>query len=474
VSLLLLLKNSGSSGSGFVQEVGHNGSTATGTSLVITNSGAATTVGNDVLIIFTSNAAPGTVTATDSASNSGVVDVSETATTPFTYLIRIHQAASVVGTTGTFTITQGTTSGGRAATAAEYSGLVTTPLDQSVTDQLATNTANTLTNASANAQASELVIGGYAMAGATTANAATGYTLRTKGVSTGTIREAVLFDKVVSAIETSACAHTWTTTVVTGGVLGTYKLAASGTAWTVSPTDTLTLSDALDHFDYGMKPGDSLALSDAFTDVWAAVLSQGDTLTLSDANAFAYTLGTFADALTLSDLAAMSSGYNLSQADTLTLSDALNHFDYGMNPADNLTLSDAFADVWAAALAVADTITLSDAFSTGANLTLSLADTLTLSDVFSDVWTALLAVADSLSTADSFGDSWAAVVALSDSLTLTDLATPVLTGGATDWTITLADVLTLFDAVAAINPNLPRLVRYDSNDYDPNFARIRF
>lgn len=213
--------------SGFVQELGVAGSSATGTSLVVTNSGAATTIGDDVIVIFTTSAAPGTVSASDSAGNTGVVDEPETVTTPFTYLIRIHQAASLANG-GTLTISNTSTSGGRAATASEYSTLTGSPLDQVGANNTASGTTHTTTAGGANGQASELVICGYGLAGAVTALASTGYTVRTPGVSTGTIRTAVLADKVVSGIETSSGTLTWTTAVASSGVIATYKLSAGG------------------------------------------------------------------------------------------------------------------------------------------------------------------------------------------------------------------------------------------------------
>lgn len=208
---------------GWVQDLGHSGSSATGTTQAITL-GTGVPVGDYVVVVFVCNAAPGASSCADTAGNTYTTAVSETATLPFTFEF-VARVTTALVSTNTITVTITNTGGGRAMTVAQYTGVVAlSATDQSGALNNVTNTTATATASGANTQAYELVVGGFGMGGATTVNAATGYSLRTKGVSTGTIREAVLFDKIVAAIETSSCVQTWATTVVSTGLIATFKL----------------------------------------------------------------------------------------------------------------------------------------------------------------------------------------------------------------------------------------------------------
>lgn len=208
---------------GFVQGLGAVGSSSSTTTLVLTIT-ASVPVGDYVILVFTANGSSATWSCADSGSNTYAMDIQESATTPFTAIFSAKVTTALTSGVSTITVTT-TSQGGRALTAAQYTGLIAaSPKDQTNQNNNATNTTATITASSANGQAYELVIGGFGMGGATTANAASGYTLRAKGASTGTVREAVRFDKIVGAVETSSCVQTWTTSVVSSGVIATYKL----------------------------------------------------------------------------------------------------------------------------------------------------------------------------------------------------------------------------------------------------------
>lgn len=112
----------------------------------------------------------------------------------------------------------------------------------------------------------------------------------------------------------------------------------SGTAWTASLSDTITLSDAK---------------------VLGIGLVKSDTITLSDAISHAFTK-VLADIVTLSD--AISNAVGKALADTVNLSDAISNA-VGKVVSDTISLSDSLTTSLARFLYLADTITMSDAIS---------------------------------------------------------------------------------------------------------------
>lgn len=211
---------------GFVQNLGTAGSSATGTTLAITiGAGVTVKVGDYVIVAWTGGAAsPGTVSCADSGTNTYSIVTNETATLPFSWMF-IARVTTALQNPNTITVSNTTSVGGRAMSVSQYTGLISaSPTDRTKATNFATGTSQTVTNAAANVQDNDLVVAGWLMGNVTTANAASGYTLRGKGASTGTPREAMLFDKVVNAVETSSCNQTWTTSVTSTGLLATFKL----------------------------------------------------------------------------------------------------------------------------------------------------------------------------------------------------------------------------------------------------------
>ncbi len=234
---------------------------------------------------------------------------------------------------------------------------------------------------------------------------------------------------------------------------------ASGTPWSTSPSDTITLSDAAGKKPV-KKPADTITLSDAITRAWVAAKALADTITATDAPSKKPALPK-ADTLTLSDATTRVTGKSQALADTLTLSDAA-----GKAPkvirSDTLTLADALTRAWAAVRALADTTTLSDAsgrkpvIGRGDTLTLAdlatkapkvgRADTTTLSDAAAKA--PKMARSDTLTLTDA---QVKAIIALrADLLTLADLADPQLSTGGSGLTKSLADILTLADALGQL------------------------
>lgn len=238
------------------------------------------------------------------------------------------------------------------------------------------------------------------------------------------------------------------------GVVGfALKPAASGTAHSLTPSDTITLSEAIGSKAVGMTKTDTVTLQEATSRAWAALRSAADTLTLSDAAGKKVTLPR-ADSFTLTDLAGKA---------------------VALPRADTITLSDATSRVWAATRALADTVTLTDARSKAIGL--PRADTLTLSDVITPVILLLLQFndtitlsdapakavgkprADTLTLSDQLTRAWAAVRAQSDTLTLSDavgkgirqaLADTIASSDALGKAdkISRADAISLADAIA--------------------------
>lgn len=196
----------------------------------------------------------------------------------------------------------------------------------------------------------------------------------------------------------------WTTVP---GLAGSYQwlalgdAAAGGTNWTQPVNDTVTMADAT-AFDRG--------------------LVVPDTVTMADALAFVR---------------------DLHPADTITLADAL-AFDRAIQVADTLTLADAVAAERGLAQLIADTLTLADNLGTETGKGVSIADTLTLADALA--FDRALTVADAITPTDAL--AFQRAITIADLLGLADLASPVKTGGATDWTQAINDTIALADQLA--------------------------
>jgi hypothetical protein len=205
---------------GWVQDLGNVGSSATGTTLAITL-GVTVPVGDYVICGGSANAAVSSVA--DSKGNTYTKDASQTAASPQLGIFSAPVTTQLVST-DTITLTT-VSSGGRIFCASQYTGLRASPADQTNTGATGTAVSTvTTTNGSATVQAVELVVAFLTTSAATTAWAASGYTLRPTGVSTGTVHDGMLADKIVGAVETSSAVFTWTTATNCAAVLVTYKL----------------------------------------------------------------------------------------------------------------------------------------------------------------------------------------------------------------------------------------------------------
>lgn len=131
---------------------------------------------------------------------------------------------------------------------------------------------------------------------------------------------------------------------------------ASGTAYTQSLSDTITLSDAK-VLGIGLIKADTITLSDSLSRVWTAFLSLSDTVTLSDAIANAISL-VKADIVSMSDAIANAVGKLLS--DTISLSDAIANA-IGKVVSDTITMTDSA--IKSIGKFLSDTFSLSDTIS---------------------------------------------------------------------------------------------------------------
>lgn len=208
---------------------------------------------------------------------------------------------------------------------------------------------------------------------------------------------------------------------------------STGDAWTLNPSDTITLSDTPTKVLVSAKT-DTITLSDGLSRAWVAVASYSDTVTLSDSAAKAVGTGR-ADTVTLSDAASKSPG--LSRADTVTLSDSLSRvWEALLSAGDTVTLSDAASK--AIGLLEADTVTLSDLMEAVKLLVLELSDTITLSD--SETKNVAASRSDTVTLADDLARAWAAVRSSADTVTLSDTPSRVWEAvRSADDTVTLSD-----------------------------------
>ena len=244
---------------------------------------------------------------------------------------------------------------------------------------------------------------------------------------------------------------------------------------TTSPADSLALADA-PALDPSLTSTDSLALTDAAARTIEIIVA--DALGLSDSAAAARGINVVFEegAVGLTDSASTSVGtqHDVTPGDSIALADS-STFDPALALADTLALSDTPST--APALAPADTVSLQDAHGTSPEI--SPADTAPVSDA-SSVSPALFP-ADALSLSDAveravhaslsdsipLSDSLSSLVerliadslvlldssftfpaiGVADAAALSDSVAPQLNSGGTSWTVDVADILALTDAI---------------------------
>lgn len=214
--------------SGFVQSLGSVGSSSATTTLVLTLPTITTVAVGDYVFVAVQGNNSTSWSMADSRGNTYTLEKQETTAAPFTGIFKAQVASGKQLVTGD-TITWTTASqGGRTMVAGQYTGLSTGTLDQSAVNNGTTVSALTVTDATANSQANTLCISALGTVGTSTGITCTGFTVEGSVASSGTIHTGALADKVVSAVETTSAAWSWTTAGNAGGALCTYALTGGG------------------------------------------------------------------------------------------------------------------------------------------------------------------------------------------------------------------------------------------------------
>ena len=224
------------------------------------------------------------------------------------------------------------------------------------------------------------------------------------------------------------------------GVIGLALLpvpSVAGTAWEQAVDDTLSLADsATTQSGKTASIGDTLALTDATAFEAAFARTITDTVALAD---------------TLSSQAAFLRGL----ADTLTLADladpvkGVGGVDHAQPVADTLALTDSVAMQRGIAQAIADTLSVADAVASQAAFVRAVADSLTLADALSSAGVFQRAIADTLALSDSAASVAAFLRTVADTLTLADSASPVEGEGGVAHSQPIADTLALADSLSS-------------------------
>jgi hypothetical protein len=151
----------------------------------------------------------------------------------------------------------------------------------------------------------------------------------------------------------------------------------------------------------------------------------------------------------MSVLLALQGGtaFTLNLSDTITLSDSPSKF-VGKPQSDTITLSESSGK--SSGKGQSDTVTLSESpvKATGKLQ----ADTITLSDLFSESETNILSLSDTITLSDAQTKADGKVI--DDTITLSDFIT-VTPGGGVNYTVNLADTITLSDSIDVLVPPQP-------------------
>lgn len=275
---------------------------------------------------------------------------------------------------------------------------------------------------------------------------------------TGDIAEILVYNGVLSDTDVASIQD------YLGGKYGLFGTGGGG-GDAVTLTDSVTTASGISH---NVTPSDNLTLSDALAAAVQKALA--DTATLSDATSLG--VGeSISDSLTLADALALQVGKIL--ADTATLADdiaTVSGIGYTVTPADSVMLADSLALGFGPALS--DSASLADALATAAGINTSVADTATLADLLAtaigrDVQTAdsatpsdtatpavgiATAVDDTSSVADNLTTATGRETTADDSITVADNLQTLLERALTqavDDTLALADALTPASGIAA-------------------------
>lgn len=215
---------------------------------------------------------------------------------------------------------------------------------------------------------------------------------------------------------------------------------ATGTDWTATPADTLSVADAIDHFDLGEGIADSAGVADAQAMQRSVVMAPADSASVADAQAFGRST-TQNDSASVADSSLAERGLAVSPSDSLSVADgSATQQGFGVAAADTLTVADAQALARTVQQAIGDTLTVADAQTLARDIQQAVADTASVTDSVSLLISITASIADSLVLADAliFGYGLASF----DTATVADALV-------TSWGVarSQADALTVSDAL---------------------------
>lgn len=312
----------------YVKEVGKN--TGNATTLVIAVA-AAPAAGSMVIlrIGFRGSATVTISSVVDSKGNTWAIDVQNNASGGHAALASTEQDIGTLTTSDTITITfSAAPANGAASIADEFSGLATTPTDQTQSGT-ATTTARAGGTTGTTTQADELVVGCYAGNGTETSftkdAAYLDFTTKFLVAAIGTTAFVEGQYKIISTTGNQTAPATGGLSVASVGVIGTYKMATGGggTAFSKTPADSVATSDTpTTATAYHTGPVDTVSTSDTATKAAGYHVSAADSTTpvdsFSDSEGFRRTA---ADAVTTSDVLSRTASFFRSVAESVGLVD---------------------------------------------------------------------------------------------------------------------------------------------------------
>jgi hypothetical protein len=217
----------------WVKNLPVNSTKATGTSLAITLSTGGVAAGNSIIVSFAMDPASGTVSCTDSASNSYALDREHTngsgTSGVRTLIFSAHNVTALV-TNNTITCTHPSV-GARAMSASEFSGLLASGAKDQATSATGSGTSPSSGNTATTTQADELLIGAIGVEGPSGDSFTPGSSYTTtvrSGTSGGNQLTNITVNpeyRIVSATAQYAATATLGTSRQWGAAIVTYKAA---------------------------------------------------------------------------------------------------------------------------------------------------------------------------------------------------------------------------------------------------------
>ena len=233
---------------------------------------------------------------------------------------------------------------------------------------------------------------------------------------------------------------TWDTDDADGNscIYCTYSVA--GEALTKNLSDSTALAETI-KFDIGVKPTDSLTMTEALTSQSTFNVNIQDSLSLSEL--IAHTIQTFlSETLNLSESESVQLFKALTQelSDTLTLGETIK-FDMGATISDSLTVGEVLIAAAAYKIALQENITFAEALVAAQTFNLTLADTQTLAESLVAARGLVADLQDTLDLSETLKHDIG--VALADTTALAETIAHAI-----EYNVSLTDTLALSESIA--------------------------